>query len=176
VSVNLAAARAGRARAPGAVRRGGLVARLVRLYLGLAGFGVSLALMVRAQLGLGPWDVLHQGIARLWGVQLGWVTIGVSGLVLLAWIPLRQRPGLGTVSNAVIVGLVGALIGAVGALAAGLPAVIGSAWRAAQFASWKRRPLKNASCPRKTASGRSRANATKAVSISRLVPALTICV
>jgi len=88
------------------VRRGGLVARLVRLYLGLAGFGVSLALMVRAKLGLGPWDVLHQGIARLWGVQLGWVTIGVSGLVLLAWIPLRQRPGLGTVSNAVIVGLV----------------------------------------------------------------------
>ena len=106
MSVNLAAARAGRARGPGAVRRGGLVARLVRLYLGLAGFGVSLALMVRAKLGLGPWDVLHQGIARLWGVQLGWVTIGVSGLVLLAWIPLRQRPGLGTVSNAVIVGLV----------------------------------------------------------------------
>jgi uncharacterized membrane protein YczE len=80
--------------------------RLVRLYLGLAGFGVSLALMVRARLGLGPWDVLHQGIARLLGVQLGWVTIGVSGLVLLTWIPLRQRPGLGTVSNAVIVGLV----------------------------------------------------------------------
>jgi uncharacterized membrane protein YczE len=80
--------------------------RLVRLYLGLAGFGVSLALMVRARLGLGPWDVLHQGIARLLGVQLGWVTIGVSGLVLLTWIPLRQRPGLGTVSNAVTVGLV----------------------------------------------------------------------
>jgi len=84
----------------------GLVARLVRLYLGLAGFGVSLALMVRARLGLGPWDVLHQGIARHLGVQLGWVTIGVSALVLLAWIPLRQRPGPGTVSNAVVVGLV----------------------------------------------------------------------
>jgi uncharacterized membrane protein YczE len=83
-----------------------LAARLVRLYLGLVGFGLSLALMVRARLGLGPWDVLHQGIARLLGVQLGWVTIGVSCLVLLAWIPLRQRPGLGTVSNAVIVGLV----------------------------------------------------------------------
>jgi uncharacterized membrane protein YczE len=106
MSVSLAAARAGGARGPGAVRRGGLVARMMRLYLGLAGFGVSLALMVRAQLGLGPWDVLHQGIARLAGVQLGWVTIGVSGLVLLAWIPLRQRPGLGTVSNAIIVGLV----------------------------------------------------------------------
>jgi uncharacterized membrane protein YczE len=66
--------------------------RLARLYLGLAGFGLSLALMVRARLGLGPWDVLHQGIARHLGVQLGWVTIAVSGLVLLAWIPLRQRP------------------------------------------------------------------------------------
>jgi uncharacterized membrane protein YczE len=94
---------AGRARALKAVRRDRLA---VRLYLGLGGFGVSLALMVRARLGLGPWDVLHQGIARHLGVQLGWVTIGVSGLVLLAWIPLRQRPGLGTVSNAVTVGLV----------------------------------------------------------------------
>ena len=106
MSVKLAAAWTGRAWAPGAGCRGGLAARLVRLYLGLAAFGVSLALMVRARLGLGPWDVVHQGIARLLGVQLGWVTIGVSGLVLLAWIPLRQRPGLGTVSNAVIVGLV----------------------------------------------------------------------
>lgn len=80
--------------------------RLIRLYFGLTAFGVSLALMVRAQLGLGPWDVLHQGLAELLGVQIGWVTIVVSGLVLLAWIPLRQRPGLGTVSNMVLVGLV----------------------------------------------------------------------
>jgi uncharacterized membrane protein YczE len=79
--------------------------RLVRLYAGLVGFGVSLALMVRADLGLGPWDVLHQGIARHLGVQIGWVTIAVSALVLLAWIPLRQRPGLGTVSNVVVVGV-----------------------------------------------------------------------
>src|SRR5215469_15619722 len=93
-------------RASGTPRRGLPVARLARLYLGLACFGVSLALMVRARLGLGPWDVLHQGIARHLGVQLGWVTIGVSGLVLLAWIPLRQRPGLGTVSNVITVGLV----------------------------------------------------------------------
>ena len=83
-----------------------MAARLVRLYLGLVGFGLSLALMVRARLGLGPWDVLHQGIARHLGVQIGWVTIGVSGLVMLAWIPLRQRPGVGTVSNAITVGLV----------------------------------------------------------------------
>jgi uncharacterized membrane protein YczE len=79
--------------------------RLVRLFAGLIGFGLSLALMVRAGLGLGPWDVLHQGIARHLGVQLGWVTIGVSALVLLAWIPLRQRPGFGTISNLVVVGL-----------------------------------------------------------------------
>lgn len=101
----------------------------MRLYLGLGGFGVSLALMVRARLGLGPWDVLHQGIARHLGVQLGWVTIGVSGLVLLAWIPLRQRPGLGTVSNAVIVGLV--VNGALDVLPAPGPL----AWRAVWLAA-----------------------------------------
>jgi uncharacterized membrane protein YczE len=82
-----------------------LPVRLLRLYVGLIGFGVSLALMVRAGLGLGPWDVLHQGIARHLGVQLGWVTIAVSALVLIAWLPLKQRPGFGTVSNIVVVGL-----------------------------------------------------------------------
>jgi uncharacterized membrane protein YczE len=85
---------------------GHLVQRLVRLYTGLAGFGVSVALFVRAQLGLDPWDVLHQGIARHLGIQIGWVVIAVSALVLLAWIPLRQRPGLGTISNLLLVGLV----------------------------------------------------------------------
>jgi uncharacterized membrane protein YczE len=80
--------------------------RLVRLFAGLFGFGLSLGLMVRADLGLGPWDVLHQGIARHLGVQLGWVTIAVSAIVLIAWIPLRQRPGVGTLSNLVVVGLV----------------------------------------------------------------------
>jgi uncharacterized membrane protein YczE len=129
MSVNFAAARPSRARARGAVSRSGLVARLVRLYLGLAGFGLSLALMVRARLGLGPWDVLHQGIARLLGVQIGWVTIGVSGLVLLAWIPLRQRPGLGTVSNAVTVGLV--VNGALDVL----PSPGSLAWRAVWLAA-----------------------------------------
>lgn len=83
-----------------------LLSRLLQLHLGLTGFGVSLALMVRADLGLGPWDVFHQGAADLLGVALGWVTIGTSLLVLLAWIPLRQRPGVGTVCNAVLVGLV----------------------------------------------------------------------
>lgn len=82
------------------------VAQFLQLYLGLVGFGVSLALMVRAELGLGPWDVFHQGVADRLGVQLGWVTIGTSALVMLAWIPLRQRPGLGTISNLVLVGLI----------------------------------------------------------------------
>jgi uncharacterized membrane protein YczE len=82
------------------------VERLVRLYAGLTGFGISLALMVRARLGVGPWDVLHQGIARQLGVQIGWVVIAMSAVVLLAWIPLRQRPGLGTISNLILVGLV----------------------------------------------------------------------
>lgn len=86
-------------------RRARLGARLVRLYLGLVGFGLSLAVMVRANLGLGPWDVLHQGIARHLHVQLGWVTIAVSAIVMLAWVPLRQRPGFGSVSNIVVVGL-----------------------------------------------------------------------
>src|SRR5438067_5265096 len=62
--------------------------------------------MVEARLGLGPWDVLHQGIARRLGVDLGWVVIGVGALALAAWIPLRQRPGFGTLSNVVVVGLV----------------------------------------------------------------------
>lgn len=77
----------------------------MRLYIGLAGFGFSLALMVRARLGLGPWDVLHQGLARRLGLQIGWVVIIVSAVVLLAWIPLHLRPGLGTVSNVVLVGV-----------------------------------------------------------------------
>ena len=106
MSAIMAALRTGRVRIADALRHRRLAARLVRLYLGLVGFGLSLALMVRARLGLGPWDVLHQGIARHLGVQIGWVTIGVSGLVMLAWIPLRQRPGVGTVSNAITVGLV----------------------------------------------------------------------
>jgi uncharacterized membrane protein YczE len=82
------------------------VERLIRLYAGLSGFGISLAFMVRARLGVGPWDVLHQGIARQLGVQIGWVVIAMSAVVLLAWIPLRQRPGLGTISNLILVGLV----------------------------------------------------------------------
>ena len=77
--------------------------RLVQLYVGLAVYGVSLALMVRAGLGLDPWDVFHQGLSRRLDRSLGTVVLVVGALVLLLWVPLRQRPGLGTVSNIVVV-------------------------------------------------------------------------
>jgi uncharacterized membrane protein YczE len=79
--------------------------RLVQLYLGLVLYGVSMAVLVRSELGNMPWDVLHQGLARQLDWSLGAVTVLVGALVLLAWIPLRERPGLGTVSNVVVIGL-----------------------------------------------------------------------
>ena len=79
--------------------------RLAQLYAGLVLYGFSMALFVRSDLGVIPWDVLHQGIARTIGWSLGTVTIALGFVVLLLWIPLRERPGLGTVSNVVVVGL-----------------------------------------------------------------------
>ncbi|WP_037859900.1 YczE/YyaS/YitT family protein [Streptomyces sp. NRRL S-340] len=79
--------------------------RLVQLYAGLALYGASSALLVEAGLGLEPWGVLHQGLAELSGLTIGVVSIIVGAVVLLLWIPLRQRPGLGTVSNVFVVGL-----------------------------------------------------------------------
>lgn len=81
------------------------VRRLTQLYAGLVLYGASLALQIRAGLGLDPWDVFHQGVSEKTGLSFGTVVIVVGALVLLAWIPLRQRPGLGTVSNVVVVGL-----------------------------------------------------------------------
>ncbi|GAA0407830.1 membrane protein YczE [Micromonospora gifhornensis] len=81
------------------------VRRLVQLFGGLLLYGASMALMVRSELGLNPWDVFHQGVSRLTGLSMGTVVIAVGLLVLLAWIPLRQRPGIGTLANAVVVGL-----------------------------------------------------------------------
>jgi uncharacterized membrane protein YczE len=103
--------------------------RLAQLYAGLVLYGVSMALMVRSSLGVMPWDVLHQGLSRQLGWSLGLVTIVIGALVLLAWIPLRERPGLGTLSNVVVVGL------AVDAALAVLPAPGGLAGRAAFGAS-----------------------------------------
>ncbi|MEU6091283.1 hypothetical protein ABZ865_31820 [Streptomyces sp. NPDC047085] len=79
--------------------------RLIQLYVGLALYGASSALLVEAGLGLEPWNVLHQGLAELTGMTIGVVSIIVGAAVLLLWIPLRQRPGLGTVSNVFVVGL-----------------------------------------------------------------------
>ena len=103
--------------------------RLLGLYAGLVLFGVSMALMLASGLGLSPWDVFHQGLADRTGLPFGWVVIGVGALVLLLWVPLRQRPGLGTVSNVVVVGL------AVDAALAVLPAPRGLALRAAFLAA-----------------------------------------
>ncbi|WP_245654484.1 YczE/YyaS/YitT family protein [Streptomyces violens] len=80
--------------------------RLVQLYVGLVLYGVSMGLMVRADLGLEPWSVLNQGIAEHTGLTIGTVTIVSGALILLLWIPLRQRVGLGTVSNVIVLGLV----------------------------------------------------------------------
>lgn len=79
--------------------------RLIQLYVGLALYGASSALLVVSGLGLEPWNVLHQGLAELTGLTIGVVSIIVGAAVLLLWIPLRQRPGLGTVSNVFVVGL-----------------------------------------------------------------------
>jgi uncharacterized membrane protein YczE len=78
--------------------------RLVRLYAGLALYGASDALLIRGNLGLDPWDVFHQGLSRHTGVSIGNVSIVVGAAVLLLWWPIRQRPGLGTVSNVFLVG------------------------------------------------------------------------
>jgi uncharacterized membrane protein YczE len=80
--------------------------RAGQLVGGLILFGASLALLVRADLGLDPWDVFHQGLSVASGVPIGVCTILAGAVVLLLWIPLRQRPGIGTVANVVIVGLV----------------------------------------------------------------------
>ncbi|WP_370869174.1 YitT family protein [Streptomyces sp. CRCS-T-1] len=82
-----------------------LTRRLTQLYAGLALYGASSALLVRSGLGLEPWNVLHQGLAERTGLSIGVVLTIVGAAVLLTWIPLRQRPGLGTVSNVLVIGM-----------------------------------------------------------------------
>lgn len=82
-----------------------LGARLVQLVIGLVLVGLALALIVEADLGLDPWNVFHQGVSERTGIGLGWVVILASGVILLLWIPLRQRPGIGTVLNSILIGL-----------------------------------------------------------------------
>ena len=81
-------------------------ARIPGLLVGLVLFGIGIALKLRSGLGLSPWDAFHQGVANHLPLSIGVVTILVSGLVLLAWIPLRQRVGVGTLINAVLVGVI----------------------------------------------------------------------
>lgn len=80
--------------------------KLVRCIIGLAFFGFGITLFIRADLGLAPWDVFHKGVAEVLDVSIGLVIIGVGLLLLLLWIPLRQRPGLGTILNALEIGIV----------------------------------------------------------------------
>jgi uncharacterized membrane protein YczE len=83
-----------------------MLTRLLKLALGLTAYGVSMVMMLQSRLGLMPWDVLHQGLALQGGWQMGRVTVAVSFAVLLLWIPLRQKPGFGTLCNAMVIGLV----------------------------------------------------------------------
>ena len=86
------------------LRAGRLGRRLPQLYLGLVAYGVSLALMYRGDLGLAPWDVLHSGLIQHLPITIGQAVVLVSFVVLVLWIPLREIPGLGTISNALVVG------------------------------------------------------------------------
>jgi uncharacterized membrane protein YczE len=80
--------------------------RLGQLYAGLTLYGFSMALLVRSRLGVMPWDVLHQGLGKQLRWSLGAANVVVAILVLLLWVPIRQRPGLGTISNVIVIGLV----------------------------------------------------------------------
>jgi uncharacterized membrane protein YczE len=80
--------------------------RLAQLFLGLILFGVSASMLLLSGLGNDPWDVLHQGLSRRLGLGVGTWGIIVGGAVLLLWIPLRERPGIGTLGNVIVVGVV----------------------------------------------------------------------
>ena len=86
------------------LRAGRLGRRIPQLYVGLVLYGVSLAMMVRGDLGLAPWDVLHSGLIRHVPITLGQAVVVMSFVVLLAWVPLRETPGIGTISNALVIG------------------------------------------------------------------------
>ena len=87
------------------LRAGRLGRRLPQLYAGLVLYGFSIALMVRGHLGVAPWDVLHSGLARHLPLTLGQALVIVSFAVMVLWIPLRETPGLGTISNAIVIGV-----------------------------------------------------------------------
>ncbi len=82
-----------------------MIRRLIQLYAGLFLYGLSMAMMVRSDLGLNPWDVFHQGVGDRTPFSFGMIVIITGAVVLMFWIPLRQRPGLGTISNMIVIGL-----------------------------------------------------------------------
>lgn len=96
----------GRLRCPPVPRRPpSFPERVVRCLIGLCLFGAGIALIFAADLGVAPWDILHEGLADLLGISVGWVIVMTGVTILLLWIPLRQRPGLGTALNAVEIGV-----------------------------------------------------------------------
>lgn len=103
--------------------------RSVQLLVGLALYGLGIALQVASGLGNAPWDVLHEGLALRSGLSIGWWIVIAGALVMLLWIPLRQRPGLGTVSNVLVIGV------AMDATLAVVPDAHGLALRVAVMAS-----------------------------------------
>jgi uncharacterized membrane protein YczE len=82
-----------------------MLRRLVQLYVGLGLYGLSTAMFIRSDLGVDPWDVFHLGVALQLGMSIGTVIIITGAAVLLLWVPLRQWPGLGTISNVICIGL-----------------------------------------------------------------------
>ncbi len=80
--------------------------KLARCITGLAFFGFGITLFLRANLGLAPWDIFHKGLSKKLDISIGLVIVGVGLLLLLLWIPLRQRPGIGTILNALEIGFV----------------------------------------------------------------------
>ncbi len=87
------------------LKAGKLKRRLLQLFVGLSLFGVSMGFVIQAGLGVFPWDVLHYGLAQHLPLSIGTIIIITGLLVLLAWIPLRQAPGVGTIANAVWIGV-----------------------------------------------------------------------
>lgn len=88
------------------LRTGKLCRRFIQLFAGLTFFGISVAMMIRGNLGLAPWDAFHVGLTSHLPFSFGWVFVMVSFAVLLIWIPLKEIPGIGTIANAIVIGLV----------------------------------------------------------------------
>lgn len=103
--------------------------RVPQLLAGLVLYGASMAMQTRAGLGLNPWDVLHEGVADRTGLSFGTVTALVAVVVLLGWIPLRQRPGVGTAANVVVIAVTVDVVRAI------LPPQHGVGWQAAMLAA-----------------------------------------